>query len=233
MWIKHAINKNCSLKFEFQGMYWCIFPNLKLCGSHFGLLDFYKHVQRKQPVRITTLNLNFRCFKILLYLGLLAAILRYFGSHVGFLLVHQVLIPQIWIPSSSLYAKNMQSARITASNFSFRMRIGEFCPILSCAATILKIFGGHFGFLYIQKPCTQWELQPQIWDKGCSYVKVLQFKAVLWHSGGHLGFQEMLKGERFTPSWIFFCTIRRTNSWEKKCIRHFHLMAESCCPLPA
>ena len=35
-----------------------------------------------------------------------------------------------------------------------------------------------FKFEYIlphnmQKPCTQWELQPQIWDKGCSYVKIL------------------------------------------------------------
>ena len=43
----------------------------------------------------------------------------------------------------------------------------------------------------------------------------------------------MLKGESFTPSWILFCTIRRTLiSWEKKYIRHFHLMAKSCCPLP-
>ena len=65
----------------------------------------------------------------------------------------------------------MQSARITASNFSFRMRIGEFYPILSCAAAILKIFAAildfyrfiryqTFKFEYIlphnmQKPCTQ------------------------------------------------------------------------------
>ena len=143
----------------------------------------------------------------------------------------------------------MQSARTTASNFSFRVCIGKFCPILSSAAAILNFLAAildfyrfvryqSFKFEYIlplnmQKPCNQKELQPQIWDKGCSYVKILLFKGVLWHSGGHLGFQEMLKGESFTPSWILFCTIRRIIiSWEKKYIRHFHLMTESCCPLP-
>ena len=42
---EHAISKNYSLKFEFQGVHWWILPNLKLCGSHFdflaAILDFY------------------------------------------------------------------------------------------------------------------------------------------------------------------------------------------------
>ena len=43
------------------------------------------------------------------------------------------------------------------------------------------------------------------------------------------GFQGTLKGESFTPSWILFCTIHRTIiSWEKKYIRHFHLMLRCC-----
>ena len=108
----------------------------------------YKHVQIKQPVKISTLNLNFRVLlvKILLYLSLLAAILSIFGGHLGFWLVHQVLIPQIWIPPSSSYAKNVQSARATASNFSFRVCIGEFCPILSSAAAILNFLAAILDF---------------------------------------------------------------------------------------
>ena len=32
---RHAISKNYSLKFDFQGVYWWILPYFKLCGSHF------------------------------------------------------------------------------------------------------------------------------------------------------------------------------------------------------
>ena len=44
----------------------------------------------------------------------------------------------------------------------------------------------------------------------CPDYQILLFKGVLWHSGGHLGFQEMLNGESFTSRWILFCAIRRT-----------------------
>ena len=46
--------------------------------SNLNILD-YKHVQIKQPVKITTLNANFRVFlvKILLCLSPLAAILNF------------------------------------------------------------------------------------------------------------------------------------------------------------
>ena len=33
-------------------------------------------------------------------------------------------------------------------------------------------------------------------------LTVLLFKGVLWHFGGHLGFQEIVKGESFTHPWI-------------------------------
>ena len=73
---KHAINRNYTLKFEFQDVYWWILPNFKLSGSHFELLAAilncfaccfcviisnliihdYKHVQIKQSSK----NYNFK-----------------------------------------------------------------------------------------------------------------------------------------------------------------------------
>ena len=71
---------------------------------------------------------------------------EFFGGHRGFLLVHQVLTLQIGIPACSLHAKNMQSVRTTASNLSFRVCIGEFCPILSSVAAILNFLAAILDF---------------------------------------------------------------------------------------
>ena len=107
--LKHAINRNYTLKFEFPDVYWWILPNFKLSGSHFELLAAilicfaccfcviisnliihdYKHVQIKQSSKITTLNSNFRVLvvKKYFYFEPFGSHFEVFGSHLGFLLV--------------------------------------------------------------------------------------------------------------------------------------------------
>ena len=72
----------------------------------------------------------------------------FFGGHLGFLLVCQVLTLQIGIPACSLHAKNRESVRTTASNLSFRVCIGEFSPLLSSVAAVLNFLAAILDFYW-------------------------------------------------------------------------------------
>ena len=122
--------------------------------THFHSRNVYFYIHFSNNLKVTALDMfqkilgsHPRQVKILLYLGLLAAILIFCG-HLGFLLVRQILTLQIGIPTCSLHAKNRQSVRTTASNLSFRVCIGEFCPILSSVAAILNFLAAILDFYW-------------------------------------------------------------------------------------
>ena len=69
-------------------------------------------MQINKPVKITTLNSKLS--KNISTFGPFGGHFEFFGGHLGFLLVCQVLKLQIGIPACSLHAKDMQSVRTTA-----------------------------------------------------------------------------------------------------------------------
>ena len=72
-------------------------------------------MQINKPVNYN-FKLNFRLLfsKNISIFGPFGGHFEFFGGHLGFLLVRQVLKLQIRIPACSLHAKDMQSVRTTA-----------------------------------------------------------------------------------------------------------------------
>ena len=69
-------------------------------------------MQINKPVKITTLNSKLS--KNISTFGPFGSPFEFFGGHLGFLLVCQVLKLPIGIPACSLHAKDMQSVRFAA-----------------------------------------------------------------------------------------------------------------------